>query len=167
MNIHPILVHLPIGIFIIYALMEIFGVDRKWPSLRDGKRLLAIVGFFAGWATLATGENAEHLLGKNIDQNIRQIIDIHSNLAGAFVIVAGALAFLSIVSFIVEKYPVPNLFWQKLAHKLKAFKQRWFVIILAIVGLGLILTVGALGGIIVYGPEVDPFTKFLYSIIIG
>ncbi|MBP9851750.1 MAG: hypothetical protein KBC67_00635 [Candidatus Pacebacteria bacterium] len=164
MNIHPILVHMPIGIFTLYAIMEIVCIDKKFPSLRNGKRLLSIVGFIAGWITLATGEAAEHAIGRNIDPSLHNLIEAHSTFAGAFVIVAGALALLSVLSWILEKYTNPITPWQNIAHKLAPLNKRWIFVILALVGLALITIVGGLGGAIVYGPDLDPATKLLYSL---
>ncbi|HRH31597.1 MAG TPA: hypothetical protein PK950_02930 [Candidatus Paceibacterota bacterium] len=163
MNIHPILVHMPIGIFTLYAIMEIVCIDKKFPSLRNGKRLLSIVGFIAGWVALATGEAAEHAFSGN-DQTMHNLIEAHSTFAGAFVIVAGALALLSVLSWVLEKYPVPVTPLQKIAHKLEPLNKRWIFVILALAGLALITIVGGLGGTIVYGPDLDPATKLLYSL---
>lgn len=172
MNIHPILVHMPIGIFVIYTVMEVLFSSKKFPSLKNGKRFLAVAGFVAGWATLATGENAEHLLrnktaGQVLDQNMHKVLEAHSTIAGAFVVVAGALALIAIVSWVIENYPTPTNTWQNIVHKLSFIDNRSFVILLAIVGLGLISVVGGLGGIIVYGPDLDPMTKLLYSLVTG
>jgi uncharacterized membrane protein len=166
MNIHPILVHLPIGIFIVYAAMEILCLDKKFPSLRNGKRFLAIVGFVTGWITLATGEAAEHAIEANADRTIHKLVEAHATIAGAFVVVAGILAALSILSWIIEKYPAPTVEWQKIAHRFAKLNKRWIFIVLALIGLLLITVTGGLGGTIVYGPGLDPMTKLLYSIVV-
>ncbi len=166
MNIHPILVHLPIGIFIVYAAMEILCLDVKFPTLRNGKRFLAFVGFISGWITLASGEAAEHAVEAKADQVILKLVEAHSVVAGAFVVVAGILAFLSILSWVIETYPTPTVEWQKIAHRFAFLNQRWILVLLALVGLLLITITGGLGGTIVYGPDLDPMTKLLYSIVV-
>lgn len=166
MNIHPLLVHFPIAIFLLYAGIEILCLDKKFPSLKTTKQFLAIFSFFAAYATFASGDTAKHLLGKNIEANLRTIVNMHENLAGLFTFISGAIALITVIGWVIEKYPMFTVTYPKLSHNLSFFTKRWLLIALAIVGVGLISVVGGLGGIIVYGPNIDPMTKWLYSVVI-
>lgn len=161
MNIHPIFVHFPIALLTIYALFEIFA----WKKLRAlswwvyVKATLLFVGIISSFAALNTGEAAEHLIGRSA------LIEMHSTFATGTVWLFGILALVYLIRFVLESSYIIN--FPKLQNFLTAVQNyidRFSFLIpsFAFVGLVLVTVTGALGGAIVYGPEVDPIVSFVY-----
>jgi hypothetical protein len=87
-------------------------------------------------------------------------------MATLFMWVASILA-LGIIAEIIREKNIQLPSWaNSLVTFFLFFSKRWVSILLAIVGLILITVTGALGGILVYGPDVDPVAKLLYSLIV-
>jgi hypothetical protein len=90
------------------------------------------------------------------------LVEIHSNWATASVWIFGVLSLVYLAAWLhregVLKHAVGS--WCERALSL------WFTPVVALAGLAAITITGALGGAIVYGPDVDPAVKFIYSLVV-
>lgn len=165
MNLHPIFVHFPIALLTLYALLEILPLGRwfpraPWDSI---KMFLVVLGTLGAGAAIATGSLAKDLI---TDRSLRKIISLHETFAQATTIIFGLLAGAYSIRFIFREYPQFAKRFSGtsfLQHIADGVLKRWIAIPLACMGIIALAITGALGGIIVYGPDVDPVAKFVYS----
>lgn len=173
-NVHPIFVHFPIALLTIYALFELlyFKQIRNLAYTFYIKAFLVVAGSAAAFVTLQTGEWAAEGLESG---PMRQLIETHSNWAdiatGIFTVLAAsyAIAWLNrspgFAAF-VGRTPWLRGIWLLLTKLQKLFIETPLVVILALGGLAAITITGALGGSMVYGPDVDPVVSFIYHLLI-
>jgi uncharacterized membrane protein len=168
LNIHPFIVHLPIGLLSLYALFEIFSIKKteSLPYWFFVKAILVVCGTIGAYAGLGTGSLAA-------GESESRLIEIHANFAAA---TTGIFSFLSAIYllawfknklahfFEASKY---RIFWFKIIQIVNFFLRRWVLIILSFLGFVLITITGALGGAIVYGPDIDPIVKFFYQLLVA
>lgn len=169
MNIHPILVHFPIALMTIYAIAELIRFQKVkdlayWFYI---KAFLLIAGTLTSFLALSTGETAEHLSNRSL----RPLIEIHSNFAGASVWIFGILSAVYLIALINKSSFNQKLIdssfgkiWNIKVNIANRILNSYLPIILALAGLIAITITGALGGAIVYGPEVDPIVNFIYNL---
>lgn len=161
-NIHPIFVHFPIALLIVYSVIKILPFKKWFPSVawRDIERTLLFVGVFGAFAALTTGETAEHLVRPN-----RQLVEAHSTFADISTWLYGALLLGEFSAFInarigtpsfafITKYPAITKLFAVLE---RVFCNRTFAAVLAVVALVAISMTGLLGGVLAYGLTADPF----------
>ena len=164
MNIHPLFVHFPIGILVLYTAFEIFRfkiVERQsWYF--EIKAILSIIGTFAAYLTASTGELAEDIMAISSPDKM-PLVDIHSMYANATITVFSILAGSYIFEWLKISEKLSKITAIVFLQKLSYFIQKYSPAI-AVVGLILITITGALGASIVYGPDVDPIVKFIYNI---
>lgn len=153
-NIHPIFVHFPIALLCVYSLIRTVPFHRWFPSVswKHIERALLFFGVLGAWASLYTGEIAEHLVKPPHD-----LVEMHSTFAAAATWIYGALLLGEILTI-----------WQTLSVKIPLLKSvgallthRVFGRILALVGLIAITLTGLLGGVLVYGVSADPFAAIV------
>lgn len=119
------------------------------------------------------GAGSAIIAGKLIEDQFagkHDLVEFHSAINELATFVFSAIAFAYLVSWI-KKSSKENVFsakfgslW-KLALKIeKTVLETPVIYVLALVGLILISIGGALGGAIAYGPDLDPFTHFIYSL---
>lgn len=169
MDIHPIFVHFPIALMTIYAIAEIVSFTKLketayWFYV---KAVLVISGTLFAFLSLNTGETAEHLANKTL----RPLIETHSKYANASTWIFGFLALVYVISWIGKTSMSQKLYNSGYAKiwNIKLKGAEWvlgspIMLILSIVGLATITITGALGGAIVYGPEIDPIVSFIYHL---
>jgi len=169
MNLHPIFVHFPITLFTIYSLMELvkFKKITTLPYWFYIKALLVILGTAGAYTTLLSGELIEEMFEES-----SSLVEIHSSLAKITTFLFTFITLLYILSWFQKgnfgfvKNLRNNLLWIYLLKLQKFILNTWLIILLAFIGLLLITITGALGGIIVFGPDTDPLTKFIYELLI-
>lgn len=172
MDLHPIIVHFPVALLTIYSLMELIRNKKllKSESWFYVKATFLIIGVIGALVALGSGDVAAHQL---TDNNLRNVIEVHEGVAGATTTIFGILAIAYILSFIDKK--LKKIITERIGPgltkayniliKISNFISRTnFVIILAISGLVLLTLTGALGGLIVYGPNADPLTQLVYQL---
>jgi len=166
MNIHPLLVHFPIGILVLYTAFEIlrFSFIVKRPAYFEIKAILIILGTISAYLTFSTGEIAEELI-QVTDPTKMPLVEIHSMYAGATVVIFSILAGTYLVEWCRRNNFLSFITKIGIIQKLTRFILR-FSPLLAILGLITITITGGLGAAIVYGPDVDPFVNFIYKIFI-
>lgn len=170
MNIHPIFVHFPIALLTIYALLELarFKPIRNLPYLFDIKAFLVIVGFFSALVTVQTG----NLAGEGVPSGpIRNLVETHSFFANISVYIFGLIALVYFLKWIdlssADRYIIASPFgkiWIAVKKQTGYILRSPLLPFIALAGLLSITITGALGGAIVYGPDVDPFVHFIYGL---
>ena len=172
MDIHPILVHFPIAILSIYAILEVLRLKRlqKMQGWFYAKSYTAIVGTFASYAAYAAGPEG----GRNVDATFRHIRELHSNWATATLIIFSVITLHYIIVLFGRHAGIQAWFaksegtkklWSFLAHISSVIGNPALLVILAVLGLCAITITGALGGSLVYGADVDPVVQFIYRFI--
>ncbi len=169
MNIHPIFVHFPIALLTIYAVAELIRFE-KIKSLTYWfyvKAILVIVGVLSSFLALSTGEQAEHLQPETLEP----LIETHATFANISTWIFVFLAAIYLVSWVnkstLNNYLLSSKFakiWNIKVNIANKVINSYLTIILAFVGLISITITGALGGAIVYGPDVDPIVSFVYKL---
>jgi uncharacterized membrane protein len=168
-TLHPALVHIPVGLLIVYSGIEIgllfFKSYRERLSL--GKYLMLLIGVVGGFFALQTGEALEDVWGYSA------LIELHATFATTtFWLYAVILLMFTIdyarasskVVAYVQKTAFVQPLWKALVG-LSAFTLKQPILaLLALLG-GVTLTItGALGGALAHGPEADPAVSFIYSL---
>ena len=163
MNIHPLFVHFPIGILVLYTAFEIlrFKIITKRPWYFEIKAVLSIIGTLAAYATASTGELAEDILRISSPDKMA-LVEIHSMYAVVTITIFSILAGSYLFEWLKKAGQVKIITKILFLNKLSYFIQKYSPLI-AIVGLVSITITGGLGASIVYGPDVDPFVTFIYS----
>lgn len=169
MDLHPILVHFPIALLTVYAVLEIVRVSRImktswWLPLKNG---LLIIGSAASVLAYLSGsfleEQAESF------GEVSAELEIHGTFAALTVACFGILAVARVV-FLLRATPfasrLPEPVRVALLGLVRVIISPSVSIPLAIFGLLLLTATGALGGAMVYGSEGDPIARFLYGIFV-
>lgn len=165
MDLHPLFVHFPIALLTLYAVLEILRPWIRGEGWQTTRALLVIVGTISAFVGLSTGEGAEHAYRNT---TLHNVLEIHSLLAAittwCFACIAACYAVsLPFVTRMNIRAPKPVQssinFSQKLASVILGTP---IVTVLAILATGGLMLVGALGGILVYGPDFDPITSTVY-----
>lgn len=168
MNLHVVLVHFPVAILSIYAVLELVRW-RKLTALPYWfylKAFLAIAGEAAALAAVLTGEIIEPRFRQSPE--MMPLIEVHSRLGIATAAVFGVCALLYLLAWIGRAFP--GYSGQNGLMKMSAAAERWIgswaMPVLAFFGLILVTATGALGGAIVFGANVDPIASFAYRLLV-
>ena len=169
LNVHPLLVHFPIALLTVYALMELLRIKRlqAHPHVFALKAFLVIVGALSLVVTYQSGELIEeqYAIGE-----LNLTVERHATFALASHVAFGILGLGYVVRVLREAYaqkPIWNTF-------LGASLQRFSNVVsgscvapcLAFLGLVSLTITGALGGAIVHGPEIDPMVNLIYHLFV-
>lgn len=170
MNIHPIFVHFPVALLTVYAVLELL----RFKTLTDKaywfyvKAVILIAGTLGAFVSLSSGEGAEHALS---DRSLRPLVEMHSTFANASSWIFGILAVVYLISWISKtsyNEKLVNSMFSKIWHIKVMIAEKilgsYATVILALAGLAAITITGALGGAIVYGPDVDPIVSWVYHL---
>lgn len=165
-NFHPLLVHFPIALLTIYSLLEFARFPKliRQPWFFYLKASLVILGtgaaLLAGLSGAAIEEHLDHAGG----EQLHQLVELHSKFAFA----SGVIFALISVSYLITWVRRENIAPENPAlSKASIFLQKAYILVpLALIGLGLLTITSALGGALVYGPDVDPFVRWIYDLII-
>lgn len=167
---HPLVVHFPIALLTLYALVELVRIRflAKQPWLFHVKAFLVVFGVLGAFFSLLTGEAA----GETLEHSSSgALVQTHAAFATAstwlFVVPAAAYLLLWLVQVGLlecKKGGCPE--------KVLAFAKKiasWVIrpslaVPFSFVGLVCILVTGALGGALAYGPQADPVVSFVYSL---
>lgn len=162
-NIHPIFVHFPIAFLCLYTFFEVVRLpiltrQSWWIPV---KSVLLFAGMIGGFAALETGELAESgFEGTTTMTTIR----LHETFANAAIYVYGILAILYVIEWLHQTDALKQL--PLTLQKAWKFLEAPLLIVGSLAGFMLITITGALGGAIVYGPDVDPVVSFIYHLFL-
>ena len=170
MNLHPLIVHFPIAFLTLYAVLELLRFRQLtalsfWFHL---KAVLVILGTISAIVALQTGELIEDMFRGT---DLQSVLDYHSALANAATDVFAFLALCYIVRWAdmegIEKRMPTRLsrLWKGLLRISMATLGTFFAPLIALIGLILMVFVGALGAVMVYGPDVDPAVRIIYNLL--
>jgi uncharacterized membrane protein len=168
MNVHPILVHFPIALLTVYALVELLRVPRlmKKTYLFYVKASFLLVGSAGSLGAYLSGNAIEDMFRSS--PSINRLVHIHSRWAIATVLIFGILAFCYAVGWLEKELETRGASARMVgaASRLRALVlDTPLAAILALVGLVCVTVTGALGGAIVYGSDIDPVVKFITALV--
>lgn len=164
-NIHPLFVHFPIALLILYSFIKIVPFERWFSGIawKQVRQVLLVFGVLGAFASLTTGEIAEELVRP--DRNIVEMHELFGNISTWVY----AVLLLSEMMSILNAYVVPKFKNQALINaslKLENFLSNYSLgILLAVVGFVSISVTGLLGGVMVYGFTADPFAPIVLQIL--
>ncbi len=171
MNLHPLLVHFPIALLSLYALIECasYIFFRRHEKLVLIKGVLVIFGAITTLPTILFGMYAEEMLGEQ--EVIHEVIETHEAFAIItfliFAILASAYALrlshgTAFKLFVISRWILfKKIYDIKYALALH-MTDGWFAPVVAAIGFISLVITGALGAIITRGPEADIITSFVY-----
>jgi uncharacterized membrane protein len=159
-NIHPIFVHFPIALLLIYSIIIILPLHHWLPKTnwKDIGNVLLILGFLGGAVSAATGETGEEIMGES------KLIEMHALFASLTLWIFGLLIAEVVLDIINKKIPLGSI-KKYIGFIIGVLGNPVVKIILAIVGLIVLTITGMLGGAIVYGTTADPFTAPLLRVL--
>lgn len=164
-NIHPIFVHFPIALLFIYSLLIIIPVAKALPRFawRDIRLVVLAIGLLGAWASLSTGESAEHAT-----QASHKLVNTHAAFASTSTWIYVALLIIELLPW-ADALLAERVEWIKYRNfvrlLMKWFYQNWLISLLAVVGLFAITITGVLGGSIVYGTTADPLAPIVLKML--
>lgn len=169
MNIHPIIVHFPIALLCVYAILECVRIKKllrlsEWFYVKTSFLIFGVMGALLA---AATGD-----FGKPLYPGERGIIEVHERFADITIVIFCAIALLYLVML------ADRLFQDSLRRS--RYTSSWGLVMrienklfiapvlvpLAILGFLALFITGTLGGSIVYGVTGDPFTQFINRIFV-
>lgn len=174
MNIHPLFVHFPIGMLVVYSALEIGAYLvpqlRRQAWVFPVKAFLLFAGVLSAIVALATGGIAEDLIAANPRAFI---LELHAPFAVATTLVYLILAASYTVRIFdqngwSDRIVGSHSFLVRILN-IKRYLSRlvldtWVLPFLALLGLILLTITGGLGAAIVYGPNIDPAVSFVYHL---
>lgn len=178
MNIHPLFVHFPIGLLVVYSVLELgayfFLTLRRQSWVFPVKAFLLFVGVLGAFAALITGSIAGEIFETVADPNV-VIIEVHASFAVATTILYLLLAGAYLIRIfdvngwgdrIVDSKIVLIRIWNFKKRFWHYVIDTWALPIIALLALAGMTVTGALGASIVYGPDADPFVSFVYHLFL-
>ncbi len=169
MDIHPIVVHFPIALLTIYSGMELFvygTLQQKlwWVPM---KRFLLIIGTIGGFFAILTGGVAADVYEQTDTMALVEMHELFAQLSiglYALLMIRECLLLSLEEGWIHEPLRLcgcPSQKFETMIHRFFPSLLTPFFSSIAFIALSI---TGALGGAIVYGPNVDPIVSFFYHL---
>ncbi|MCA9370782.1 MAG: hypothetical protein KC680_02370 [Candidatus Peregrinibacteria bacterium] len=170
MDLHPLFVHFPIALLTLYSLLEVIKVFTKnshWVTVRA---VLVITGAIGAFMSLSTGEGAEHQF-HGVGE-LRRILEVHSLMGVVTTWIYAILAACYVLYWLEthtallgsphEKLAKPVAIARRIAERILGSVLAPMLAALGFLTLGL---TGALGAMLVYGPDFDFITQLVYKLL--
>jgi uncharacterized membrane protein len=161
MNLHPIIVHFPIALLVLYTSLEVVSFFKKSRAekLSFTKIFLLVVGIVWTFFALQSGEVAQDLLWKS------DLIHQHEEFAE----MTYKTYLIILLIYIITRETVLIKFKNPILSKISTFvaylKTYGVVVLLSVIWLVLLTIVWALWGAISHGPAVDPIVQYIYTLV--
>lgn len=164
-NIHPIFVHFPIALLVVYSVIKIIPFERWLPQIawRHIERVLLFLGVIGAFVANITGETAEHIAKAD-----RALVNMHSSFATWTIFLYGLLLFGEIVRLINLKIIKPDSNTSLVKILLSIERILLHSVLSRVIAFAALITItitGLLGGVIVYGTSADPFAPFILNLL--
>lgn len=167
-NIHPVIVHFPIALLMVYSIIEIISVFSRTRAakLYTTKTIMLWIGVVGSFAALQTWEWAQHYMGIT-----GSLVHTHEDFADRSHLVYSILAVYYILKTIVTE-SIWSKYWANYTQHYHSqlilfFSSRWTAIIttlLSMIWIGLLTVTGALGGAIAQGTgNWDPMVDWVVA----
>ena len=186
-NFHVLVVHFPIALLTLYALIEIGSVFkelRNKRSLEITKAILVVSGTVGAIISRMTGESVNHAIrNQSIDKTgllspelWRPVLELHEGASlwatGIFIVISiGYIIYFFETTETYKEKSWYKAFKQGMHSKLRKFLHNFSTkgmkIFLAVLGLLFLTLTGAFGGILVHGCQSDVLTQVLCSTMLG
>jgi uncharacterized membrane protein len=132
------------------------------------KATLVICGTGIGYVTFITGYLRKADFGSG---TIKQLVDMHFYCAIITLVLFSLISLAYLIAWMESGQLFTAFRLSKIWKVLNGFKQFMskpaIQVSLALIGLALVTITGSLGGALAYGPDVDPFVKFIYNLFLG
>lgn len=156
-DLHPLIVHFPIALLVFYAVLECARFKKLssqgWYFFV--KAVLLVAGTLAAFVAFLTG----NIAGENFEDGANeQVMGLHRFFAVTATVVFSIVALLYLLAWLERG--VQNVFLKRA----RAFVESPVMVIPAVLGLIAMVFTGALGAVLVYGPDIDPLVKWIYSL---
>ena len=162
MNIHPLFVHFPIGLLVCYSLLEIacllFPVIRRSSWSFSVRVFLALFGILWAVPTIITGLLAKELV--TVPGSPSPVLALHQTFALSTVATYAVAA----LAYLIAVWGKKTMKTEGVYRAAERFIASPLASLFALSGMVLITITGGLGAAMVYGPDIDPFVKFIYSL---
>lgn len=171
MDLHPILVHLPVAGLALYTIIEVISIFSPWVknNFINTKYFLLFIGVIGTFMALQTWENAEHLLWGHSN-----LVEVHSTFANlthfSYMIIAVIYALTLIINNkIWAKYRTTptQKYLPKITQLLTHVYMHYLIIVLSIIWFFCLSITGALGGAITHGTTDDPASAWAVNTFVG
>lgn len=162
-NYHVILVHFPIALFTLYSIIEIlrFRALRE-PNWFHVKTVVVIAGSIMSVFTILAGVAIKQQF--TTDPQGAQLVNTHAGFALTTSIWFGIIALSYLVAWLSRNGVFKKPGMLRFAAKIQSALTSNFMILMALIGLGLITFTWALGGSIAFGPASNPVSDFVYHL---
>ena len=166
MDLHPIIVHFPIAILTLWSLIEIVRPSRLLPqvSWASISAFLLVTGFLTALAALFTGDIAAGGIPSALTGMHEQFAQLSVILYGLFVL---DFVFPFVLRMLVQIFSTS--FYGGVVRIVRMyerlFQMRMVRLMLASIALASLVVTGMLGGVMVYGPDIDPLAPFILSVL--
>ncbi len=166
-SLHPAVVHIPIGLLVLYALFELIPV--RWIKQKEQwqfvKTILLVFGTLGAFGALQSGDAAS-------EGRTKAIIGVHELVAQITTFVFAVLTVSQVIPLIREVVlrrlltsSTLSKIWTGIESFGRIVQRRPVTIALALVGFVVLFVTGALGGAIAHGVDADPATSLVTKIL--
>lgn len=163
-NIHPLVVHFPIALLVLYSVIKLLPVRRWAPAIawRQIELVLLVCGVLGAFAASSTGELAEELVRPE-----ERLVEAHAFFAALSTWMYGLLLAAPVLRWILDQFQnrIPEVVVRGAGSIVAILEKSWIARVLVVVGLVAITLTGVLGGVMVYGTTADPIAPFVLRML--